>query len=244
MNVDVIVPATFSSLFQRFPDGALVAPYGNVRDRPDAERGGVMAGCSPQAPQCHTKCDQARRHDQVGRRAPRDGVPPHAGVLYAVGAQPRPAAAGGRADGLCRVPSTCQQSWRVCAGSGRGVPGCRAERSRDPLQRSTAAYYMHGGSIEKTVDRSLESAAVGGHPDVPEPRRATVQLLRGTSRARSGFQGRGIRKFKERFGGQFVSGWMWKYPLRPTKYLLYEVAAWIRNGGDVVDQERRRRARG
>ena len=31
---------------------------------------------------------------------------------------------------------------------------------------------------------------------------------------------------------------MWKYPIRPMKFLLYNLAARLRRGGDIVDQER------
>ena len=48
----------------------------------------------------------------------------------------------------------------------------------------------------------------------------------------------GIMRFKRRFGGQLIQGYMWKYPFRPFKYYLYSLAARVRSGGDYVDQER------
>ncbi len=47
----------------------------------------------------------------------------------------------------------------------------------------------------------------------------------------------GLLKFKQRFGGRLVQGYLWKYALRPLKYRLYCLAARLRSGGDIVDQE-------
>jgi lipid II:glycine glycyltransferase (peptidoglycan interpeptide bridge formation enzyme) len=53
----------------------------------------------------------------------------------------------------------------------------------------------------------------------------------------------GIRRFKERFGGQLVQGYMWKFPFRPVKRLLYSLVMHLRSGGDVVDMERHKLVR-
>lgn len=50
----------------------------------------------------------------------------------------------------------------------------------------------------------------------------------------------GLNDFKKRFGGELRQGFMWKYPLHPFKYFLYNVGAKIRSGGDIVDTERNR----
>jgi len=44
--------------------------------------------------------------------------------------------------------------------------------------------------------------------------------------------------FKKHFGCKLVEGYIWKYPLRPAKYHLYNLAAKIRTGGDIVDAEK------
>jgi hypothetical protein len=50
----------------------------------------------------------------------------------------------------------------------------------------------------------------------------------------------GLNDFKKRFGGSLKQGFMWKYPLHPFSYFLYNVGARIRSGGDIVDMERNR----
>jgi hypothetical protein len=44
--------------------------------------------------------------------------------------------------------------------------------------------------------------------------------------------------FKKRFGATLKQGYMWKHSLRPLKYRLYNLAARVRSGGDIVDTER------
>ncbi len=44
--------------------------------------------------------------------------------------------------------------------------------------------------------------------------------------------------FKKRFGAVLKQGFMWKCSLRPFKYQLYEIAARLRSGGDIVDIEK------
>jgi lipid II:glycine glycyltransferase (peptidoglycan interpeptide bridge formation enzyme) len=43
--------------------------------------------------------------------------------------------------------------------------------------------------------------------------------------------------WKKRFGATLTGGYMWKYSFHPFKYLLYSLAARVRSGGDIVDQE-------
>jgi lipid II:glycine glycyltransferase (peptidoglycan interpeptide bridge formation enzyme) len=48
----------------------------------------------------------------------------------------------------------------------------------------------------------------------------------------------GLMMFKQRFGGQLIQGYMWKYPIRPMKYSFYSIAVRLLRGGDIVDNER------
>lgn len=47
-----------------------------------------------------------------------------------------------------------------------------------------------------------------------------------------------INSLKKHFGAKLIQGYMWKYPLHPIKYHLYNLAARLRSGGDIVDAER------
>jgi hypothetical protein len=47
-----------------------------------------------------------------------------------------------------------------------------------------------------------------------------------------------LNLFKKRFGTTLIQGYMWKYPLRPLKSLVYSYAVRMLRGGDIVDRER------
>jgi hypothetical protein len=51
-----------------------------------------------------------------------------------------------------------------------------------------------------------------------------------------------INLMKERFGAQLVKGFMWKYPLRPWRAMVYSLGVRMLRGGDIVDQERHKLA--
>ena len=46
-----------------------------------------------------------------------------------------------------------------------------------------------------------------------------------------------LSALKRRFGSQLKEGFIWKYPIKPLKYKLYNIAARWRSGGDIVDAE-------
>ena len=48
----------------------------------------------------------------------------------------------------------------------------------------------------------------------------------------------GILHFKQGFGGEFVQGYLWKYPLQRLTSVAYSAAVRLLQGGDIVDQER------
>jgi len=54
----------------------------------------------------------------------------------------------------------------------------------------------------------------------------------------TGSKQEGLKNYKERFGGRLVRGYMWKYSIRPIKFLMYNMAVRIMRGGDIVDYER------
>jgi len=47
-----------------------------------------------------------------------------------------------------------------------------------------------------------------------------------------------INSLKKHFGAKLIKGYMWKYSYHPLKYSLYNLAARVRSGGDIVDAER------
>lgn len=48
----------------------------------------------------------------------------------------------------------------------------------------------------------------------------------------------GINSLKRRFGAKLKHGYMWKYPLRPVGFMVYNLAVRFLRRGDIVDNER------
>ena len=239
LNVDVIVPATFSSLFRTVPDGALAAPYGSV----------VV-----DLTQSEERLWQAlhHKHRNVVRNAIKQGVTVRSGIEHLETAyrltvasflrsargplQRRRVAARMDYGEFCRHVTGLGEYVKVFIAEHQGVAQSAAVI---PYSRHSA-YYLHGGSVDKPVTGASnllqwEAMLAFRQLDVQRYNLFGVRVA-----PDPGSKAEGIRKFKERFGGEVVSGWMWKFPIHPARNLLYQAAAWIRNGGDVVDQERRR----
>lgn len=113
-----------------------------------------------------------------------------------------------------------------------------------------SGHYTHGGSAEKLsppgavrllhweIIRELRRQGVG-HYDFVGARLGSVE----------GTKLEHIQRFKARFGGELVSGQLWKIDISPTKSRLFDLAVRVRRlfpggappgQGDIIDQERRK----
>ncbi|MBN2009507.1 peptidoglycan bridge formation glycyltransferase FemA/FemB family protein [candidate division KSB1 bacterium] len=100
------------------------------------------------------------------------------------------------------------------------------------------AYAVYGGSINEQQPGAIKLLCW-------EAMRAFKQLgvqrfdFYGTRiKPEDGSKQAGISSFKQRFGAQLKSGYMWKYSFNSVKYSLYTVLSRLRSGGDIVDAER------
>lgn len=236
-GADVIVPATFNSVFRTYPQGAIAAPYGTL----------LIDLAQPEDvlwKNLHSK------HRNVVRNAQNKGVRVRSGrqhvdtayrlVRESFGRSARGALArarlGLRSDeaGFRRQIEALGDNAAVFVAEHEGIVQAAAVIPFSAYR----GYYMHGGSIAKPVTGAMNLLQ---WEVILHLRSAGVRhydFFGARIRPEQGSKIDGIMKFKERFGGAFVSGYMWKFPFRPLKYRLYCAAARIRNGGDVVDQER------
>jgi hypothetical protein len=242
IGTDIIVPATFNTVFRTCPDDAIVAPFATFRlDLSvgeealwkhvhnkhrnvirNAEKKGVVIKSGPE----HLKTAFELTRASFERSAP--------GVL----ARMRVRARLGYESFSSQV-NALGEFVKVFVAEHQGVPQSAAVI---PFSRH-AAYYMHGGSIDAPLTGSANLmqweiiklfSAMGVE---------AYDFFGARVNPDAGSKIEGIMRFKERFGGDFVRGFMWKVPCRPLKYRLYNLAAALRNGGDVVDQERGRLGR-
>lgn len=234
MSVDLIIPATTNTIFRTYPDGAVAAPYGTYIVDLGQKEDALWSGLSSS-------------HRRKVRMAEKANVRIRTGVEHLE-------------DAYVLVRDTFKRSSlpfmgldafrKMITGLGENVRISVADYNGEsqacivvPFSRHSA-YYVYGGSI-------------------PDPQSGATNLLhwdairhfRGLGSKRYDFVGvridpqagskqEGLSLYKQRFGGQLVQGYMWKYSLHPLKYRLYCLAARLRTGGDIVDYEHHKRMDG
>lgn len=243
IDVDVIIPATFNTVFRTYPKGAMVAPFGSyiidLRQSEETLWNNI-----------HSK------HRNVIRNAKKKGVtilngPEYLETAYGLVQESFKRSSRGIA-GRLRISLRANEdafkqqllglgdNMKIFVALYEGVvQGCAVIPFSDH-----SAYYMHGGSVPNPMTGAMNLLQW-----------EAIQLFHRLGVGRYDFFGarlapekgsklEGILKFKERFGGQYHQGYMWKIPFHALKYRLYSWTAQLRNGGDIVDQERHKLGEG
>lgn len=236
---DLIIPATFSTVFRTYPDGAVTTPYGSCILNLDQSEEILWANLH-------------QKHRNVIRSAGKKGVLVKSGMehletAYRLTVESFRRSAGGMI-GRIRLGTRMDFSHfrQEIEAFGKNVKVFVAEH--EGIAQSAAvipfsmhsAYYMHGGSISNPVTGASNLLHWQAIREFRGLGVSCYDFFGVRANPEAGSKLEGIRKFKERFGGKVEIGYMWKMPFHPTKALLYEVATLIRSGGDVVDQERRK----
>ena len=227
-KVDMIIPASNNTIFRTCPDGAVAAPYGSY----------IIDLTQPEEAiwdNLHAK------HRNVIRNAMKTGVQIRSGIEYLDTAfgivrdtLKRSAMDFMSHDSCKRFVRGLGENARVFVADLNGIAqGCAII----PFSNH-GAYYVYGGSIPEPATGAMNLL----HWEA-------IRVFRGLGVKRYDFVGvrlnpekgskqEGLMRFKERFGGRLVQGYMWKYPFHPLKYFIYGLAVRLRRGGDIVDQER------
>jgi lipid II:glycine glycyltransferase (peptidoglycan interpeptide bridge formation enzyme) len=228
IGADLVIPATTNTIFRTYPDRALAAPYGTyIVDLTESEE--TLWG------KVHPK------HRNVIRNAQKKGVivredPTQLEAAFDLikETQARSKLSFMPLNDFRRAVEVLGRQVKVLVAEYQGViHGCAVIPYSDHR-----AYYLYGGSIPGPLSGSMnflqweamrlfKTAGVKSYDFVGvriNPDRESKQY--------------GLLMFKERFGGRLVRGYMWKYPIRPLKSYLYNLAARVRRGGDIVDHER------
>jgi Acetyltransferase (GNAT) domain len=230
LGADVIIPATTNTIFRTYPDGAEAVPYGTfVLDLTQTEDALWR--------QVHSK------HRNKIRTAAKQGVRMLSGSEYLDTAYALVRDTFQRS----RLPFMDQESFRrmvealgdhvkvlVAEHEGR-IQGCAVI----PFS-SYCAYYVYGGTAEAGVTGAmnfLQWEAIRYFRNLGVQRYDFVGVRINPEK---GSKAEGLQMFKERFGGQLVKGYMWKYALRPFKAAAYSLGVRLLRGGDIVDVESRR----
>lgn len=108
-----------------------------------------------------------------------------------------------------------------------------------------SCYYLFGGSIETPYGGSLNFLHWQAMLDMKNKNVEWYDFYGARLKPEEGSKLEGIQRFKERFGGEFKIGYLWKYPLNPFKSFLFKIVyklfsffKGIKYTKDVIDQER------
>jgi len=228
LGAHLVIPATTNTIFRTYPDGAEAAPYGTVIMDLTLSEEALWNGMSS-------------NHRRQVRQAQKAGVqvrtaPEHIGIAHEI-----------FRDTFARsnlpfmdlnafrrmLTGLGEQQKLLVAEFENRVQGCIAVPFSGAM-----AYYAYGGSIDDAVPGAMHLL----HWEA-------MRLFRSLGVEKYDFVGvridpekgskqEGLLTFKQRFGGQLVRGFLWKYPINRIFYALYGLAARYRSGGDIVDQER------
>jgi hypothetical protein len=227
-GADMVIPATTNTLFRTFPDKAVAAPYGSyVLDLTQPE-GVLWQGLSAS-------------HRRKIRLATKNGVEIKAGPEH------RRTAYESVRDTFRRSQMGFMselQFGRYVDSLGGNVKILSALHN-GTIQASIvvpfsihSAYYVYGGSIADPVTGAtnlLHWEAIRMFQNLGVKRYDFVGVR---VRPEKGSKQEGLMQFKERFGGQLIQGYMWKYSFRPLRSAAYSLAIRLTRGGDIVDHER------
>jgi len=232
IGADMIIPATTNTIFRTYPDGADAAPYGSyVIDLTQPEET-LWANL-------HSK------HRNVVRNAAKKGVEVRSGNEFLKTAHELVRDTLKRSDmgfisyeELEKLAIGLGDHFRVFVAFHEGVAqGC----AMYPFSTS-CAYYLYGGSIPHPLSGAMnllqwEAIRTFRNDGVKRYDFVGVRI-----NPEKGSKAEGLASFKERFGGQLVQGYIWKYPIKQLKYAVYARAVQKLRGGDIVDQERHKLA--
>jgi hypothetical protein len=227
-GADMIIPATTNTIFKTYPEGAIVAPYGTyIIDLKRAEDD-VWNGLSSS-------------HRRKIRLATKQGVsiksgPEYLEISYELVRDTfkRSSMSFMGFNAYKRMFLSLGENVKISVAEHDGkVQGCVFV----PFS-GYSAYYLYGGSI-------------------PQPTTGATNLLHwevirefiasGVERydfvgvrinPDEGSKQEGLKVFKERFGGDLIKGYMWKYSIKPMKFAIYSMAVRLLRNGDIVDAEK------
>ena len=229
-GADMIIPSGNAAIFRTYPDGASAAPYGTfVNDLTEPEE--VLL----------KKIRQTYRHNI--RKALAAGVQIKCGHEYldqcyeliADTLTRSGSSFKDRQDFLRRLTALGEYVKIFVAEHDGVMQGCVVS----PFSEHTA-YNCWAGSRREPILGAMHLL----HWE-------TIRHFRAIGVRRFDFQGvrinpakgskqEGILTYKQGFGGTFVQGYLWKFPLRRLRSIVYSLAVRLLMGGDIVDVEQHR----
>lgn len=232
IGVDMVIPATNNTIFRTYPNGADAAPYGTY----------IIDLCQPEETlwkNLHSK------HRNVIRNSINKGVEIQSGLEYMDIAYDlirntlkRSGLSSMDYEAFKRYVISLNDNVKIFVAYYLGeIQGCAVI----PFS-SHSAYYVYGGSIPKPLTGAMNLLHWEAIRQFRELGIKRYDFVGVRISPKKGSKQERLMMFKERFGGQLVQGFMWKYPIHPLKYTVYSLAVRFHKGGDIVDLERHKLA--
>ena len=232
IGADMIIPATTNTIFRTYPNGAVVAPYGTyIIDLRQTEES-IFSNFNSS-------------HRRKVRLAKKKGVQIKSGIKYLNIAYELVRDTFKRSKlGFMgykvfeRYVRGLGENVKILIADHQGtVQGCLVIPFSD-----YSAYYVYGGSIPEPITGATNLLHWEAMREFKELGVGRYDFVGVRINPEKGSKQEGLMMFKERFGGQLVQGYMWKYAIHPLKYAVYHLAVRLLRGGDIVDAERHKLA--
>ena len=232
IGVDMIIPATTNTIFRTYPDGAIAAPYGSLAIDLSQPEDALWNNI-------HSK------HRNVIRSAIKQGVQIAVGMEHLHTAFQLVRDTLRRSDLPFMRYGDFQQmilalgnNVEIMVAEHRGAPqGCAVI----PFSYH-AAYYVYGGTAAEKVNGAINLLQWEAIKLFRKRGVKFYDLVGVRINPENGSKQEGLFRFKQRFGGRLIQGFMWKYSFRPIGVAAYSIAMRLFRGGDIVDQERHKLA--
>ena len=227
IGADMIIPATTNTIFRTYPYGAVVAPYGTYIVDLNQTEEALWENL-------HSK------HRNKIRNAIKKGVEIRSGTEHLESAYDMVR------DTLKRSKLRfisykkfenfvlgLNNNVKILVAEYQGsIQGCAVL----PFS-AYSAYYLYGGSILNPITGAMNLLQWEAIRTFRNLGVKCYDFVGVRIQPDKGSKQEGLKMFKERFGGQLVQGYMWKFALQPIKYGVYSLAVRLLRGGDIVDNE-------
>lgn len=233
IGADMIIPATTNTIFRTYPDGAQAGPYGTfIIDLTKSEE--------------KLWTDLHSNHRNKIRGAIKKGIVVTNGMEYLDTAYELirdtfKISKIGFMDykEFKRIMNALNDNVKIFVAKQQDhIHGCLVT----PFS-NYSAYALHSGRIPKADNGAmnlLRWEAIRHFHEMAVKRFDAVGVRINPEK---GSKQEGLLMFKKRFGGKLVQGYMWKYPIHPLKFAVYNLAVRLLRGGDIVDNERHKLTR-
>lgn len=228
-GADCVIPASTNAIFRTFPEGADAVPYGSYVIDLRAEEDAIW-----------------RRMDKILRQNINSAI--RDGVVIRDGSEDVDSAYDSVRDTFARsrLPFMGRTAFRRYV-DGLGEHGLLLVAEQNGVPQSYVLFGFSGYSAYAIYAGNTGLDQRGAHKllhweAIKRFRRQGVlryDFVGARIAPAPGSKQHALAAFKRRYGATLKEGFIWKFPLWPLKYRAYNLAARLRSGGDVVDQERR-----